>query len=910
MKITSQASPTKGRGLWPVCILALVLVLIFWRSFTSGYVHFSNDGPLGQQMAGWLQLPGAFTGGWVDLNDIGSNAGTFPLDLNALIRWSLGPVGYAKFLAPTALFILGLGAWTFFRQLKLTPLAAVLGALAAMLNSVFLSSACWGVASQQIGIGMDFFALALIMSSDARTPGPLRWARWALAGLCVGVNVMEASDIGAIFSLFIAAFVFIKSLADSEGSMGVKIGRGIARVAVVAIFAAFIAAQTIVSLVSTQIQGVAGMEANKESDAAHWDWATQWSLPKAETIGLFVPGVFGYKMDTPNNMPEIWQDSYRGGQYWGGMGRSPEIDRFFDSGKDGPAPSGPNLIMRFTGGQNYAGITVALLAAWAIAQSFRRKDQSGFTPSQQKYIWFWALVLAGSVVLAWGRFDPFGLYAHTIYKLPFFSSIRNPAKFVLIFSWAISILCAYGVHDLSRRYLNPAAPIGDLSAWWSRVAGFDRKWTLATLGVVGASLLGWMIYSSEKPALITYLNKVGYGDQETAQQIADFSVSQVAWFAGILIAIVGLVILIIAGVFAGQRSKLAGYLLGGVLVFDLCRADLPFAVYWDYVQKYEVGTLNPVVKFLTQQPYEHRVISLPGQPFQPAQGMETFSGVYGIEWLQQLFPYYNIQSLDVVQRPRISSDIAAYETALAPRSYQTLYTLARMWQLTNTRYLLGATACSLPMGTVDTLSFLNDGFDPALHRFKIAQRFEIEPKPGITQPRQYSDLTATPKDDGRYAVYEFTGALPRVKLYSNWVVNTNDQTTLTTLASTNFDPTATLLVSSPVPVASPGSTNAGTVDFESYAPKHIVFKAQAASPAVLLLNDKYDEQWSVSVDGKPASLLRCNFIMRGVYLPPGQHTVEFSFSIPHQPMYFTLAAIVIGLGLCGFVFVASRRQED
>ena len=50
--------------------------------------------------------------------------------------------------------------------------------------------------------------------------------------------------------------------------------------------------------------------------------------------------------------------------------------------------------------------------------------------------------------------------------------------------------------------------------------------------------------------------------------------------------------------------------------------------------------------------------------------------------------------------------------------------------------------------------------------------------------------------------------------------------------------------------------------------------------------------------------------MRGVYLTPGQHTVEFSFSIPHRPMYFTLAAIVIGLGLCGFVFVASRRQED
>ena len=910
MKNTPQTAATKGGGLWPAGILLLVLLFLFWRSFEPEYVHFSNDGPLSQAMAAGIHLPEAFSGVWEDLNDIGFSGGSFPLDLNAVIRWVLGSVGWSKFLPPIALFILGLGAWTFFRQLKLAPLAAIIGALAAMLNSVFLSSACWGVASQQIGIGMDFFALALIMSSDARTPAALRWARWALAGLCIGINVMEASDIGAIYSLFIAAYVFIKSLADGEGSMAVKVGRGIARVAVIAIFAGFIAAQTIVSLISTQIQGVAGLDENKESAAAHWDWASQWSLPKVETVGLFIPGVFGYKMDTPNNMPEIWQDHYRGGEYWGGMGRSPEIDRFFDSGKDGPAPSGPNMIMRFAGGQNYAGITVTLLAAWAIAQSLRRKNKTGYTPSQQKYIWFWALVLVGSVFLAWGRFDPFALYAHTIYKLPYFTSIRNPVKFVLIYSWAISILCAYGVHDLSRRYLNPTAPSGDLSTWWARVAGFDRKWTLATLGVAGAGVLGWMIYSSEKPALIAYLSKVGFGDPETAQQIADFSISQVAWFAAILIASVGLVILIIAGVFAGQRTRLAGYLLGGVILFDLCRADLPFAVYWDYIQKYEVGTLNPVVKFLTEKPYEHRVIALPGQPFQPAQGMETFAGVYGIEWLQQLFPFYNIQSLDIVQRPRISSDIAAYESALAPRSFQSLNLLARMWQLTNTRYLLGPTACNLPMGTVDTLSFLNDGFDPAQRRFRIAQRFEVEPKPGITQPRQYSDLTASFKDDGRYALFEFTGALPRVKLYSNWVVNTNNESTLTTLASTNFDPTATVLLSSAVPVASPGTTNAGTVDFQSYSPREIVFKAQAAAPAVLLLNDKYDPQWVVTVDGQPATLLRCNFIMRGVYLTPGEHTVKFVFSVPNQPLYITVVAIVIGLGLCGFIFAATRRQED
>ena len=63
-------------------------------------------------------------------------------------------------------------------------------------------------------------------------------------------------------------------------------------------------------------------------------------------------------------------------------------------------------------------------------------------------------------------------------------------------------------------------------------------------------------------------------------------------------------------------------------------------------------------------------------------------------------------------------------------------------------------------------------------------------------------------------------------------------------------------------------------------PKDIMFDAQAATPAVLLLNDKFDPYWHVLVDGKPAELLRCNFIMRGVYLTPGQHTVEFLIKSP------------------------------
>ena len=54
--------------------------------------------------------------------------------------------------------------------------------------------------------------------------------------------------------------------------------------------------------------------------------------------------------------------------------------------------------------------------------------------------------------------------------------------------------------------------------------------------------------------------------------------------------------------------------------------------------------------------------------------------------------------------------------ALAPRSADTYYLMARRWELTNTRYLLGVAGF---------LGILNEQLDPVQHRFRIAQRFDF-----------------------------------------------------------------------------------------------------------------------------------------------------------------------------------------
>jgi hypothetical protein len=904
MKPAILTPEPKYRGFWVMLLLAVVFGLLFWKSFLPGYVHFSNDGPLGQQNAAWRHLPAAFTGSWYDLNDIGISAGSLTPAPDTLIFWALGPVGYAKFLVPIALFILGLGAWTFFRQLKLAPLAAVLGALAATLSSTFFATACWGVAPQQIAIGMDFFALALVTSSTAKTPALVRWTRLALAGLAVGVNVMEAADIGAIFSLFVAAFVFFKAIADESGTIWVKVGWGVSRVAVIALLAGFIATQTIVALVGAAVVGITSTTQDAEMKAEHWYWATSWSEPKIETLGLFVPGLFGYRLDTPKDMMGFLQDIYKGGNYWGTVGSDPRLDSYFQDGRKGPLPPGQ---IRFTGGQNYAGVLVTLLAFWAIAQSLRRQN-SVFTATQKRFVWFWAVVLIGSLLLAYGRFAPFYRF---FYMLPYASTIRCPTKFLLVFSWAIAILFAYGVHGLTRRYLeipavNTTSPLVQLINWWSRVRGFDRNWTCACVVALVVTVLGWLIYASEKSSLVRYLQTVGFGSEDVAKQIAAFSIGQAGWFVLLFGLAAGLCVLIIAGVFAGRRARLGTILLGALLVADLGRADLPYIIHWDYKQKYDIdsanptNSTNPIINFLRDKPYAQRVAVLPFDVTQPLPLYDNLFGeLYRIEWAQHHFPYYNIQSLDKIQMPRVPADLAAYEMALMPHSADTAYLLVRHWELTNTRYLLG------PAGF---LNVLNEQLDRAQYRFRIVQRFDVVPKPGIDQVTQLEQLTAAPDVNGGCALIEFIGALPRAKLYSRWQVSTNDQATLQTLMNADFDAQQTVLVSTPLPVASSTSQNSGTVEFTNYAPTHIVFSTQATAPSVLLFNDMFDPHWQVFVDGQPAELLHCNYIMCGVFLTPGAHAVEFKFGLPHKPLYITLAALGVGILLCGYLLVATRRN--
>ena len=828
--VGANASGLRNAVFWAFGLLALVLLLLFHRSLQSSQVLFANDAPLGVTSAHSASMPGIFTGYWQDLNWIGIHQPSASPNLSGAFGWLLGPLFSARTYAPLGLLFFGMSVWLWFRAAGFHPTVCLLGGLAASLNSDAFSHGCWGLGSVPFSMGFACLAFAALVAPACGR----RWSSAVLAGAAVGLSVMEGFDVGAILSLYVAAFVLFQGCMGEKRPALPTMVKGVARVALVALAAALVSAQALSTLIGTQVKGVSGMAQDDATRAQRWREATQWSLPRVETLQLVVPGLFGYRMDTPD-----------GGNYWGGVGRDPVWDEYLASAHPDPARAPAGALLRHSGAGFYSGILVVLVGVFGLVNSWR-KQGNPYSLEERRHIWFWAGAALISLLLAYGRHAPF---YQVIYQLPFFSTIRNPIKFLHPLQIGLIILFGYGLQGLWRGYLEPSRSVRSsiseqLGEWWKVATTGDRRWVIGSVASVILAGFAWLLYTSSTGSMVTHLGRVGFNDPQLAREIARFSAGQAGVALLFLAASVGLVVLIMCGIWSGRRQRWAGMVVGLILVGDLTRANLPWIVYYDYSEKY---ASNAVIDFLRQDPWLHRVTGrlMPkgGGPLVNEQG-QVFASLYQ-EWLEHHFQFYNIQALDVVQMPRTPLLDEAYMKAFQPANAQDFRRLGRLWELTNTRYVLGMTGF---------LDFLNQQFDVSEGRFRVHTAFTLVPKAGVEQVTRLSQLTVLPATNGPFAVFEFEKALPRASLVSQWEVLTNDVACLERLVSADFDPRRVVLVSEALPdLAEPPDQNSGgSVVVDHYAPKRLSLKASVAAPSVLLLNDRYHPDWKVYVNGESA----------------------------------------------------------
>jgi len=222
----------------------------------------------------------------------------------------------------------------------------------------------------------------------------------------------------------------------------------------------------------------------------------------------------------------------------------------------------------------------------------------------------------------------------------------------------------------------------------------------------------------------------------------------------------------------------------------------------------------------------------------------------------------------------------------------------RYWQLSNTRYLLTANVLNTQQGQVRYVDIINQQLDPQQRRFRVDIGFDFYQEPGNPE------ALVKPNTNGAFALLEFTGALPRAKLYWKTEVHREDAAMLARLKDPAFDPASTVILAEPIETgATPGE---GEARITVYEPKRVVIETESATDAVLLLNDRYHPDWRVFVDGVEGKIVRANHIARGVKTPAGKHVVEFRFEPPAKPLYVSIFGLLAVLGLAGYAAISPK----
>jgi hypothetical protein len=139
----------------------------------------------------------------------------------------------------------------------------------------------------------------------------------------------------------------------------------------------------------------------------------------------------------------------------------------------------------------------------------------------------------------------------------------------------------------------------------------------------------------------------------------------------------------------------------------------------------------------------------------------------------------------------------------------------------------------------------------------------------------------------------------------------------------DFSRQAVVETTEPLPTfeATPSSTNAPeSCRITAYEPTHVVIEATLTQPGLVVLSDAWFPGWEAIVrtaaapgnepTTQPAKIHRTNRVLRGVWLPAGQHTIETRY----RPASFVRGAAISGctwaaLAVLGLVLLTQRRRK-
>ena len=694
------------------------------------------------------------------------------------------------------------------------------------------------------------------------------------------MGIAEVPDVGALFALTTTVvFWWTHLIGKSETKTGAlnlpseihNVFGLLGKFALYVLFSGLLAWQTINIVFATNIQNVT--QGNSESAGDRYAWATQWSIPPEEMWNAISGNYFGCSIRS-EEFP-----------YWGRLGRDANWDQTHQGFRNfsmcgwhwGVVPSVlllalfGNLLIRKKSRPNGGASKNQPNKRKKIITEHLHPTDPDTSPfdkspiSARPWIWMVFAVCFFTMFLMWGKYFP--LY-RLFWSLPYFGTFRNPEKWNGPFSLVAGIGLAFVVDALWRSLrAQKQRPHADVVALWTILL-----WTNMGMALVGL-LIVMGTFAGHADFVTTRLAE-GYAAQ--AELMWNNAVA--ASFKVIFIAGLGAV-----GVWwllhrwlAGQKVRpwlVLGFiamLLTGDQLFDN-RAYTQGHHYQQYL------TQNPLTDFLDMHRTEGRLKLMP--PHQPLLNNLRMT-------LLQIKGY---DLFDPVSISRMPTDYATLFQALEKQPL-------RVWELGALRFCL-----TLP-GGVEQLNQM-DG-----NRGRFVERLAL----GVGAINDgYVPISNADPQQQPLRLIEFTGALPKYRWagHVQFVPSTEDgdHQALARLGETGFQPANETLLHTSLSPAELTRGDNGHIKILTEAPAMAELEVEAALPGWLVRSTKFDSDWRVTVDDKPAALLRADYLLQAVHIPAGKHVLTFSYSPSLNDMWLAITVRGVLLVLLVVWLIVGRQ---
>ena len=759
---------------------------------------------------------------------------TLPLPLNPLsLAAHLAPWLFFTAYVPVISTLALLAMAAFLRELGLARPAALFGGLVYAWQGDLLPFVFPG----HYGYITTWPFYALGAWGALRAGRMSYWPYTLISGACCGLMVGLQPDRGGMSCLVIAA-LFLGSAWRTRPAWL----RQVAHLALCIAVALGVALAALFALFQSYIVGVS--MGGEKDHAKNYVFSTQFSLGPEETLTYLVPGFFG------------WSSNSYTGPYWGRIGQPPDWDQ-----KHGGARN-LNLAISTTG---TVATTLAVLGAVLVLRG-RREDEPSALDDRQVY---YARILLGlgaaGLVLSWGYHTP--LYRY-VFELPLMDKWRDPLKWLQLTNFALITLSAIGAGRVVETVGDGEIPEELLLARRAVRRFFDAMLVLVFLGLIASypfTVHGVEGFESE-----------GYEPGAVASIMSTIHFS------------LGLATLLLLGV--------------GVLLR---------LIWWpEGLRKWKFGE-NPRIIRLWQAMLEPARL-----PLTLALGLGALS-VGQLAWVAGQF----VQPIDLdlltAKNPVEQSLIAALETegnrvrVSVAASDPVLNSLLQNQLNTRRISCLDISAASRIPDALNAL-FTGLASDPERLWFLAGVKNRLIPQGDFATLKNDARLVANitgadgymlgPTDSPNlpsHALVKFHDYMDKATFVPGAEIIPQDKDQLARLKDPAWDPRQTVLLAEPAP-AETASTVAVTppaskVDLQAYTTHRIDAAVTAGLDGYLLINDAWDPDWSATVNGKPAPVLRADFMLRAVPVPAGASRVVLTYDAHYRIGGMRLPCVAVNL---------------